>query len=92
MSFLQLVRREMRGSLRKLVFMSGIGGISSAAILAAINAGAQAVDESHRPSLWAATLFVISLFLFIKTQTYVTITVTAEIEAIIHKTPRAPYG
>ena len=85
MSFLQLVRREMRGSLRKLVFMSGIGGISSAAILAAINVGAQAVDESHRPSLWAATLFVISLILFIKTQTYVTITVTAEIEAIIHK-------
>lgn len=61
MSFLQLVRREMRGSLRKLVFMSGIGGISSAAILAAINVGAQAVDESYRPSLWAATLFVISL-------------------------------
>ncbi len=85
MSFLQLVRREMRGSLRKLVFMSGIGGVSSAAILAAINAGAQAVEESHRPSLWAATLFVISLILFIKTQTYVTITVTAEIEAIIHR-------
>ena len=63
MSFLQLVRREMHGSLRKLVFMSGIGGISSAAILAAINAGAQAVDEDQKPSLWAATLFVISLFL-----------------------------
>jgi putative ATP-binding cassette transporter len=30
-------------------------------------------------------LFIISLFLFIKTQTYVTITATAEIEAIIHK-------
>jgi putative pyoverdin transport system ATP-binding/permease protein len=85
MSFLQFVRREMRSSPPKLVFMSGIGGISRAASLAAINAGAQAVDASHRPSLWAATLFVISVILFIQTQTYVTITVTAEIEAIIHR-------
>jgi putative ATP-binding cassette transporter len=80
MSFLQLVRREMHGSLPKLLFMSGLGGISTAAILAAINAGLQG-----GASLWAATLFVIALFLFIKTQTYVTITTTAEIEAIIHK-------
>lgn len=85
MFFLQLVRREMRGSLRKLVFMSGIGGISSAAILAAINTGAQAVDDSHKPSLWAGTLFVISLFLYLRTQVYVTTIVTAEIEATIHR-------
>lgn len=84
MSFLQLVRREMRSSLRKLVYMSCIGGVSSAAILASINAGAQAADEGHRASLWAATLFVISLVLFIKTQIYVTTTITGEIEAIIH--------
>jgi putative ATP-binding cassette transporter len=75
----------MRGSLRKLVFMSGIGGISSAAILAAINAGAHSADSSHKPSLWAIALFVIALFLFIKSQIYVTTTVTAEIEAIIHR-------
>lgn len=80
MSFLQLVRREMHGSLPRLVFMSGLGGISTAAILAAINAGMQGTS-----SLWAATLFIISIFLFIKTQYYVTITTTAEIEAIIHK-------
>ena len=41
MSFLQLVRREMHGSLPKLLFMSGLGGISTAAILTAINAGMQ---------------------------------------------------
>ena len=29
MSFIQLVRREMHGSLPKLVFMSGVGGISN---------------------------------------------------------------
>jgi len=79
MSFLDLVRREMHGSLPKLLFMSGLGGISTAAILAAINAGMQGT------SLWAASLFLVALFLFIKTQSYVTITTTAEIEAIIHK-------
>ncbi len=80
MSFLQLVRREMHGSLPKLLFMSGLGGISTAAILAAINAGLQG-----KSNLWAATLFLVALFLFIKTQYYVTITATAEVEAIIHK-------
>jgi putative pyoverdin transport system ATP-binding/permease protein len=85
MSFLQLVRREMQSSPRKLVFMSSVGGISNATILAAINAGAQAADSSHKTSLWAVMVFVISLFLFIKTQAYVTTTVTAEIEAIIHR-------
>ena len=80
MSFLDLVRREMHGSLPKLLFMSGLGGISTAAILAAINAGLQGSSN-----LWAAMLFLVSLFLFIKTQAYVTITTTAEIEAIIHK-------
>ena len=80
MSFLNLVRREMHGSLPKLLFMSALGGISTATILAAINAGMQGV-----PNLWAAILFLVSVFLFIKTQYYVTITTTAEIESIIHK-------
>ena len=80
MSFLELVRREMHGSLPRLLTMSALGGLSTAAILAAINAGLQGTG-----SLWAATLFLVALFLFIKTQYYVTITTTAEIEAIIHK-------
>jgi putative ATP-binding cassette transporter len=80
MSFLELVRREMHGSLPRLLVMSALGGLSTAAILAAINAGLQETG-----SLWAATLFMVALFLFIKTQYYVTITTTAEIEAIIHK-------
>jgi putative ATP-binding cassette transporter len=80
MSFLELVRREMHGSLPRLLVMSALGGLSTAAILAAINAGLQGTA-----SLWAATLFLVALFLFIKTQYYVTITTTAEIEAIIHK-------
>ena len=85
MSFFQLVRREMHGSLPKLVIMSGLGGISNACILAAINAGVQDTSSGQPPGLWAAALFLIALFLFMKTQQYVTITATAEIEAIIHK-------
>jgi len=84
MSFFQLVRREMEGSPNRLAIMAALGGISSASILAAINAGAQAAD-SGKPSLWAATLFIVALFLFVKTQNYILVSATAEIEAIIHK-------
>lgn len=85
MSFFQLVRREMHGSLPKLVFMSSLGGISNASILAAINSGVQDSGGGQKPGLWAASLFLVALFLFMRTQQYVTITATAEIEAIIHK-------
>ena len=83
MSFLKLVRREMQGSLRRLIIMCALGGISTATILAAINSGAQAADGG-KPSLYAAVMFVGALFLFMKTQNYILITTTAEIEAIIH--------
>jgi len=79
MSFLQLVRREMHGSMPKLLLMSGLGGISNASILASINAGVQASTSGGKPGLWSATLFLVALFLFMKTQQYVTITATAEI-------------
>jgi cyclic peptide transporter len=84
MSFFLLFRREMQGSLGRLVVMSALGGISNAVILAAINAGAQAADTGQS-SLWAAALFVVSLLLFVKTQHYILISATVEIEAIIHK-------
>src|SRR5271166_2825580 len=85
MSFIDLVRREMHGSMPKLLFMSGLGGVSNASILAAINSGVQDAGNGQKPGLWAATLFLVALFLFMKTQEFVTITATAEIEAIIHK-------
>ena len=85
MSFIQLVTRDMHTSLRKVVFMSALGGMSNAAILAAINTGAANADQGHKADVWAMAVFVIALFLFIKTQVYVTTTITAEIEAIIHR-------
>jgi putative pyoverdin transport system ATP-binding/permease protein len=84
MSFLKLVRREMQGSLNRLAVVSGLGGVSTASILAAINSGAQAADAG-RVSLWSTVLFVVALLFFIKVQHYILITTTAEIEAIIHR-------
>src|ERR1700761_9368264 len=84
MSFLELVRREMEGSLSRLAFVSAMGGLSTTAIIGAINAGAQAADRGEI-SLWAGGLFVIALLLFIQTQHYILITTTAEIGGIIHR-------
>ena len=84
MSFFQLVRREMQGSLGRLAFVSALGGVSTTSILGAINTGAQAADKGQI-SLWATVFFIIALLLFIQTQHYILITTTAEIGAIIHK-------
>jgi putative ATP-binding cassette transporter len=64
--------------------MSALGGASNAIILAALNSGLQAAGAGN-VSLWSAALFVISLVLFIKTQHYILIATTVEIEAIIHR-------
>src|SRR4051794_40900746 len=85
MTFIQLVRREMYGSLPRLVFMAGLGGISTSALLAAVNAAAQATSDEDKPGVWAAALFVVALLIFIKTQNYILITATVEIESIVHK-------
>jgi putative pyoverdin transport system ATP-binding/permease protein len=84
MSFLQLVRREIQGSIPRLVFMSVLGGVSNAAILASINAGSQG-QTNHSSSLWSSALFILSLLLFVKAQHYVNVTWAVEIEAIIHR-------
>jgi putative ATP-binding cassette transporter len=84
MSFLKLVRQEMQGSLNRLAVVSGLGGVSTASILAAINSGAQAADAG-KVGLWSTALFVVALLFFIKVQHYILITTTAEIEAIIHR-------
>ncbi|MGH6770258.1 MAG: cyclic peptide export ABC transporter [Xanthobacteraceae bacterium] len=84
MSFFGLARREIQGSLPRLMFMSALGGISTAAILVSINAGAK-FAEIGQSDLWSASLFLISLILYIKSQNYIMIAATAEGEAIIHR-------
>ena len=56
MSFLQLIRREMQGSLPRLAVMSGLSGFGNAAILTAINSGAEAAS-SGEVSLSSAELY-----------------------------------
>src|SRR6266852_667141 len=51
MSFFQLVRREMQGSLDRLVVMSGLGGASNAAILAAATVEIEAIIHKLRVRL-----------------------------------------
>ena len=84
MSFFRLVGREIQGSVPRLAFMSVLGGVSNAAILATINAGGEGA-HAGRTSIWSALLFILSLVLFIKTQSYVMITTTAEVERILHQ-------
>lgn len=85
MTFLQLIRREIHGSLPKLILVSAVGGVSNATLLTAINAATGDISAGKNPSLWSVALFLASLFLFIKSQLYVTITTVAEIEGIIHR-------
>jgi putative pyoverdin transport system ATP-binding/permease protein len=85
MTFLQLIRREIHGSLPKLIVVAAVAGVSNAAILTAINAATGDIIDGKNPSLWSVALFLASLFMFIKSQLYVTLTTTAEIEGIIHK-------
>jgi putative ATP-binding cassette transporter len=84
MSFLKLIRQEMHGSPNRWAVAAGLGGVSTASILAAINSGAHTADSGN-VSLWSAALFIVALILFIKVQQYILVTTTTEIEAIIHK-------
>jgi putative ATP-binding cassette transporter len=83
MPFLRLVHREMQGSLHRLIAMICLAGAGNFALVAAINSGAQ--SSGGKVSLASAGLFVISLLIFIRAQHYVMISMTAEIEAIIHR-------
>jgi len=84
MSFLKLILRELQRSPRRLLFISGLAGISTAAILLAINAGAAKAADGKN-ALLPAVLFIISLVVFYKAQQYILIATTVEIETIIHK-------
>ena len=84
MSFFLLFRREMQGSLGRLVVMSALGGDQQC--------GHSGRDQCRRPSRGHRPVepvgggaFVVSLLLFVKTQHYILISATVEIEAIIHK-------
>jgi putative pyoverdin transport system ATP-binding/permease protein len=84
MRFFQLIRRELQSSLYRLLIMSALAGASNAAILAAVNAGAQGASDGQI-SFSAIGLFLLSLVIFIKAQNYLLIATTTGIGAVIHK-------
>ncbi|MGJ5178598.1 ATP-binding cassette domain-containing protein [Bradyrhizobium oligotrophicum] len=84
MHFFQLIRQEMRGTLRRLIVISSIAGASNAAALGAINSSAQ-TSGNEGTSVWMAGAFAVSLFVFVKTQDYLLVATTNEIGAIVHR-------
>ena len=61
-----------------------MGGMSTAAILVSVNAGAQSA-EVGKADPWSAALFLNALILCVKTQSYIFIAATAESGAIVHR-------
>src|SRR5258705_34656 len=84
MSFFILMRREMQGSLTRLLVMSALGGASNAVILAAVNSGAQ-TGGGGKGNLFSVALFVGWLVLFVKVQHYILIAADLEIQPIIRQ-------
>jgi putative ATP-binding cassette transporter len=84
MHFFQLIRREMRGTLRRLIVISSVAGASNAAALGAINSSAQ-TSGNEGMNVWMAVAFAVSLLVFVKTQDYLLVATTNEIGAIVHR-------
>jgi cyclic peptide transporter len=84
MLLLQLIRQEFQSSFGKLVTMAVLAGVSNALIIAVINSGAGAAEGGHT-SIRSATIFVLALLLYIKSQQYILTTTTLEVEAAIHR-------
>src|ERR1700726_3834934 len=84
MQFFELVRREAQGSWFRLGVMTSLGGLSNAAVLFAVNAGAQDTTNG-KPNIIAGVLFIVSLIVFFRTHRYILITATAEMLAVIHR-------
>jgi putative ATP-binding cassette transporter len=84
MLLLQLIRREIRSSLPKLVIMAMLAGTSNAIIIAAINAAAEAATKGE-VKFSSVIAFSLALLVYLKTQRYILATTTLEVEAAIHR-------
>jgi putative pyoverdin transport system ATP-binding/permease protein len=84
MLLLQLIRREIRSSLPKLVIMAMLAGASNALIIASINAAAEAATKGQL-NFSSAIAFVLALLVYLKAQRYILATTTLEVEAAIHR-------
>jgi putative ATP-binding cassette transporter len=74
----------METSRPRFIFMAGLGGVSSAVILGAINNGRPLIRSSEFELRWIA-LFLVGLLLFITTQRYLLVTATRETQLIVRR-------
>ena len=84
MVFFNLLRHEMGGAFYQLLVMAGLAGLSNAAVLATVNAAAQA-SKNGKPGAALGVLFVSSLVLFVLTGRYLLLGAVGQIEALIHR-------
>jgi putative pyoverdin transport system ATP-binding/permease protein len=84
MKLLELLRRESDLSLRKLILIAGIAGLSNALVLAAINAGA-AQAARHRQSMFMIVAFLVIVAVYATGLRYFMRTATSEVEKILDR-------
>ena len=84
MQLLQLAAREVKISLPRLGVFATLAGVSNALIIAMINTGA-ATAAGGQVDLWAATVFILSLLLYIWSQRFLFATTSNEVETAIHR-------
>ena len=84
MYLLQLAAREVKVSLPRLCVFATLAGVSNASIVAMINSGA-ATAASGEVNFWAASVFILSLLLYIWSQRFLFATTSHEVEAAIHR-------
>lgn len=82
MNLLALLRRESTMSIRTLLLLAGIAGVSNAGVLAIINSAvADATNKEH--SAQDAMLFVIFMTIYFVAQRHVMLTAIEEIEMVL---------
>lgn len=86
MKLLELLRRESTVSIRELIFLAGVAGISNALVLAVINASATAAQESAESNSGRnVMLFAVIMAIYAVSQLKLYTAATSEIEKILDR-------
>lgn len=84
MALLELIRTISPRSLRRMLFMALIAGLSNALVLALINSAAGIANKEPNLNLYLGLLFVGAVALYTITQTTLMIQAAKEVEALTH--------
>lgn len=84
MRLTELLLGGTRTSLRRLIAMASIAGISNAALLAVINSAADKIKNHESQSLMVV-MFIGFILAYVFSQRYVLLTTTVEVEELVHR-------